>query len=86
MVKRARSPSKPRMRATRSDWSTMRGDWNREATIAELLSKSFAVWIIPHTYRVTALRERRVGDELNLEADLLGKYVGRLLADRSNSK
>jgi hypothetical protein len=35
MVKRTRSPSK---RGTRSDWSAMRSDWNREATIGELLS------------------------------------------------
>ena len=38
MVKRTRSPSKPGRRVTRSDWSAMRSDWNREATIGELLS------------------------------------------------
>ena len=37
--------------------------------------KSFRIWIIPHTYEVTALRERAVGDAVNLEADILGKYV-----------
>jgi riboflavin synthase len=48
-------------------------------TVAEVLRGGFRVWIIPHTYEVTALRERRVGDAVNLEADLLGKYVAKLL-------
>ena len=38
MVKRTRSPSKRGTKLTRSDWSAMRSDWNREATIGELLS------------------------------------------------
>ena len=38
MVKRTRSPSKRGGRVTRSDWSTMRSNWNREASIGELLS------------------------------------------------
>ena len=44
-------------------------------TVAEARKKDFRIWIIPHTYEVTALRERAVGDSVNLEADLLGKYV-----------
>lgn len=44
-------------------------------TVAGVGKKSFRVWIIPHTFAVTALRERKVGDAVNLEADLLGKYV-----------
>ena len=44
-------------------------------TVAGVLKKSFKIWIIPHTYEVTALRERSVGDAVNLEADLIGKYV-----------
>jgi riboflavin synthase len=44
-------------------------------TVAAVRKKSFRVWIIPHTFKVTALRERSVGDAVNLEADLLGKYV-----------
>ncbi len=46
-------------------------------TVAEVLKNGCRIWIIPHTYEVTALRERRVGDPVNLEADLLGKYVDR---------
>jgi len=52
-------------------------------TVAGLQKKSFRIWIIPHTFEVTALRERQVGDAVNLEADLLGKYVERFLAARS---
>jgi riboflavin synthase len=44
-------------------------------TVAAVEKKSFRIWIIPHTYEVTALNERSVGDAVNLEADLLGKYV-----------
>ena len=51
-------------------------------TVASVKKKSFRVWIIPHTYAVTALRERKVGDAVNLEADLLGKYVEKFLTRR----
>lgn len=46
-------------------------------TVAAVHKKGFRVWIIPHTYDVTALRERSVGDAVNLETDLLAKYVER---------
>ena len=48
-------------------------------TVAAVQAKSFRIWIIPHTLSVTALRERRIGDEVNLESDLLGKYVERFV-------
>ena len=51
-------------------------------TVAAVQKKSFRIWIIPHTFEVTALRERKVGDAVNLEADLLGKYVEKFLAAR----
>jgi len=51
-------------------------------TVAAVQRKSFRIWIIPHTYEVTALRERKVGDRVNLEADILGKYVEKFLAGR----
>jgi riboflavin synthase len=44
-------------------------------TVAGLWKRGFRIWIIPHTWEVTALRERTVGDAVNLEADILGKYV-----------
>jgi riboflavin synthase len=52
-------------------------------TVAAVNKKSFRLWIIPHTFDLTVLRERKVGDAVNLEADLLGKYVERFLAARS---
>jgi riboflavin synthase len=51
-------------------------------TIAAVRRKSFRIWIIPHTYAVTALREREVGSAVNLEADLLGKYVEKFISAR----
>lgn len=49
-------------------------------TVAEVHRKSFRIWIIPHTYNVTALRERKTGEAVNLEADLIGKYVEKFIA------
>jgi riboflavin synthase len=51
-------------------------------TVAAVQKKSFRIWIIPHTFEITALRERKVGDAVNLEADLLGKYVAKFLSAR----
>jgi riboflavin synthase len=52
-------------------------------TVAEVRPASFTVWIIPHTLAVTNLRAKRAGDFVNLEFDLLAKYVERLLATRT---
>lgn len=49
-------------------------------TIAAVTRSGFRLWIIPHTFEVTALSQRQVGDPVNLEADLLGKYVRQMLA------
>ena len=54
-------------------------------TVAGVDRNSFRIWIIPHTFEITALRERKVGDPVNLEADLLGKYVEKFLAARGRS-
>jgi riboflavin synthase len=51
-------------------------------TVAEVFRGGFRIWIIPHTHEVTALRERQVGDVVNLEADMLGKYVERFVRAR----
>ena len=51
-------------------------------TVAGVGKKSFCVWIIPHTIAVTNLRERKTGDAVNLEADLLGKYAEKFLRTR----
>lgn len=54
-------------------------------TVASILPTSFTVWTIPHTRAVTTLRDREVGDRVNLECDLLGKYIERLLAEREGT-
>jgi riboflavin synthase len=51
-------------------------------TVAAVQKKSFRIWIIPHTLEVTALRERKTGDMVNLEADLLGKYLEKFVSAR----
>jgi len=48
-------------------------------TVAEVSKTSFVTWIIPHTFRRTNLKEAQPGDLVNLEFDLLAKYVGRML-------
>jgi riboflavin synthase len=48
-------------------------------TIAEVLSRSFAVWIIPYTKRHTNLDRATTGDLVNLEFDILAKYVERMV-------
>ena len=48
-------------------------------TVAAVSKKTFRVWIIPHTFKVTNLRARAVGDAVNLEADMLGKYAEKVL-------
>ena len=52
-------------------------------TVAGVGKRSFRIWIIPHTYEVTALRERKTADAVNLEADLIGKYVEKFVAARA---
>lgn len=54
-------------------------------TVAAVAKRSFRIWIIPHTYEVTALQSRKVGDAVNVEADLLGKYVEKFLALRKRA-
>jgi len=54
-------------------------------TVAGVDKRGFRIWIIPHTYEITALRERKVGDAVNLEADLLGKYVEKFLSGRARA-
>jgi riboflavin synthase len=47
-------------------------------TVVDVLPTGFTVWIIPHTQTATNLGVRRVGDKVNLEVDILAKYVERL--------
>lgn len=51
-------------------------------TINDVTEKGFSVAIIPHTAKVTTLGLKQPGDTVNLESDLIGKYVERLLQER----
>jgi riboflavin synthase len=51
-------------------------------TLAEVAESSFGVWIIPHTLSATNLAGKKAGDVVNLEFDLLAKYVEKLLPGR----
>jgi riboflavin synthase len=51
-------------------------------TVVDVLDDGFTVAIIPHTTEVTTLGRRRPGDRVNLEVDLMAKYVERLTTFR----
>jgi riboflavin synthase len=51
-------------------------------TVAEVSGDEFSVWIIPHTLGVTNLRGKKTGRGVNLEFDMLAKYVEKLLTGR----
>ena len=50
-------------------------------TVNEVAGDTFSVLVIPHTLKVTTLGALAVGDEINLEVDLMARYAARLLAD-----
>ena len=52
-------------------------------TLAEVEADRLAIWLIPYTLQVTNLAERRVGDPVNLEFDMLAKHVKELLGKQS---
>ncbi|MDR2463814.1 MAG: riboflavin synthase [Verrucomicrobiales bacterium] len=54
-------------------------------TVGAVSGNRFNVWIIPHTLAVTALRDRKVGDRLNIEFDMLAKYTEKLILSGKNS-
>jgi riboflavin synthase len=51
-------------------------------TVNEVHADAFALNVIPHTWRATNLAERRAGDRVNIEVDMLARYVARQLAFR----
>ncbi len=55
-------------------------------TIAMLKNDSFEVHIIPHTFEHTSLQELRVGEAMNLETDVIGKYVRRYMEELNKAK
>jgi riboflavin synthase len=48
-------------------------------TVAEAEDRTFALSIIPHTWDNTTLHERRAGDPVNIETDIVGKYVEKMI-------
>ena len=55
-------------------------------TVAELKDKSFSVGIIPHTWKETIFTDKKVGDTVNLEFDVLGKYVERIMESKNQDE
>ncbi len=55
-------------------------------TVAEVTDKSFSVSIIPHTAEQTILSEKKTGDVVNLENDIVGKYVERLMTPAADNQ
>lgn len=55
-------------------------------TVAKVTEKDFGVSIIPHTAKSTILTEKAMGDVVNLENDVVGKYVEKLLLPRQEIK
>lgn len=55
-------------------------------TVASVTGGSFSVSTIPETMSRTALRERRKGDKVNLETDIIGKYVERFVTPAGEQK
>ncbi len=49
-------------------------------TVVEVGEDWFTVWIVPHTWQATNLATRQIGDRLNIETDILARYVEKLLA------
>ena len=55
-------------------------------TVAYVDDHCFKVSIIPHTQQVTALHDRKVGDIVNLECDIIGKYVEKLVCPKAEQQ
>lgn len=52
-------------------------------TVNDVNNTTFTVNIIPHTWANTTLNQRKAGDELNLEIDILARYVARILESQT---
>ena len=57
-------------------------------TVARVLGNAFTVAVIPHTYKNTTLKNLSAGDAVNIETDILGRYVEKFLStgDNENSR
>lgn len=55
-------------------------------TVADIEQNVVKVAIIPHTFNNTNLKDLRIGQEVNIETDILGKYVEKILSAKDNKK
>jgi len=55
-------------------------------TINHCTDKDFEVSIIPHTADITTIGQKKVGDEVNIETDMIGKYIKKIILQKSSSK
>lgn len=55
-------------------------------TVAQLEENRFSVGIIPHTWKETIFSDKKVGDTVNLEFDVLGKYVERIMTNKTQNE
>ena len=53
-------------------------------TIAEISGKRIKIAVIPHTYECTALSELKTGDYVNIEVDIMAKYIEKFLSTSDN--
>lgn len=49
-------------------------------TVAEIIGNSFTAHLVPHTLKLTTLGLKNIGDKVNIETDIIGKYVERFLS------
>ena len=54
-------------------------------TVAKIYNNIFEVAVIPHTYSQTNLRDLKIGDCVNIETDILAKYVEKILLANDNN-
>lgn len=54
-------------------------------TVAKVTDHDFSVSVIPHTAEMTILSSKKIGDIVNLENDIIGKYVEKLIQPAENS-
>jgi riboflavin synthase len=55
-------------------------------TVVDAEDRTFSVSIIPHTWENTNLSQRRAGDPVNIETDIIGKYVERMMASQFDGR
>ncbi len=52
-------------------------------TVAKVTEQDFQVSVIPHTRKETALSEKRAGSLINIECDVVGKYIEKLISRKA---